>query len=376
MKNNLISNVILQEKFLNIEFLRIVAIAAILMLHIFHTGMGWHSLNWKIPLYEKMFGLTGNGQKGVDFFFMLSGLFFYLGILATNYSVKWIYFLKKKIVRMWPVMAFTVLLAFVFSLFDMIDFKYWDNFYSLLFLNGTSLHRMSSNIGISWYCSAMMFHFILFLYLFKNYNSKTVWLIIALGIYTLYTIILQAKGFKINGNWQTFGYVFNVGMMCAWGGIGIGMFIALWYQTYRDKICNYTPSMISKIAISVLEFVCLYFMIHNLMLNKFRHFDQFIFIIDFAAVIILFIARKGFVSQMLNLKIWSFFSKYVYSVFITHQFTVSILKNCFWKVHKDWILAHPVENIVLTFGLILLLGILTYHLVEKPCVDYMKRKKS
>ena len=57
-------------KYMNIEFLRIIAILAILMLHIFHSGMGLHRLGFDVHLYDKLYKMTGNGQKGVEFFFI------------------------------------------------------------------------------------------------------------------------------------------------------------------------------------------------------------------------------------------------------------------------------------------------------------------
>ena len=320
--------------------------------------------------------MSGNGQKGVDFFFILSGLFFYLGIAATDYTVAWGDFLRKKIIRMWPVMAFGVLLAGFMSLCGFFIFAFWDNIYCLLFLNGTALHKVAANIGASWYCSAMLFHFILFLYLFKNFREQTAWLIITVGIYVCYGIILQAKGFKINDNAQTFGYIFNVGMMRAWGGIGFGMLIGLWYRKYESKIQQFKPSLICKIGVSILEGSCLYFMIKYLMISRFNHYDQFMFIIVFVCLVTTFICSKGYVSQLFNRDIFPFLAKYVYSIFITHKIIIATVQINIMKTRPELIWQHPVSSLILIFAVIIVVGILTYHLVEKPCVDYMKRKKS
>lgn len=361
-------------KFKNIEFLRVVAIVAIIFLHVFHNNMGMRPLNLQIPLYDKLDWMVANGQKGVDFFFILSGLFFYFGIAADNFSVAWSNFLKKKIIRMWPIMVFGVLISGILASFGLLKFTYWDNIYALLFLNGTALHRVGGNIGVAWYCSAMLMHFILFLYLFKNFREKTVWLIIAVGVYVCYSIILQAKGYKINHNWQTFGYIFNVGMMRAWGGIGFGMLIGLWYKTNVEKIKQFVPSILCKLGISVLEFVCLYFMINNLILHRFHHFDHFMFIIVFVYLVTAFICNKGYISQLFNRDIFPRLSQYVYSIFIMHQVVVTALKRGLWTPHREWVQTYPITNIFLTLALILVVGVLTYHLVEKPAAKYLRKK--
>lgn len=360
-------------KIKNIEFLRLIAILAIVLLHIFHTGSGLSDFHFDGRLYEKLYKWTYNGQKGVDFFFILSGLFFYLGAAATT-PAQIFDFTKKKVVRMWPVMFFAVLLAFALSLVGLIKFNYWGNIYALLFLNGTALHPNSANIGGAWYCSAMMFHFILFFYLWKNFNSKVFWLVLALGIYFSYATMLQAKGFHINHNHQTFNYIYNVGMMRAWGGIGIGMFIGRWYKAFEAKIISFTPTKTQKIAISVLEFICLDFMINNLMLHRFKHFNHFMFIIVFTALVVLFICRKGYISQLLERDIFPKLSKYVFSIFITHQLVIASLKNSIWKHQREFMENYPVTNMLLTLGLIIILGVLTYHLVEKPAKKILSRK--
>lgn len=270
-------------------------------------------------------------------------------------------------------MVFAVLLAGVFSLFNLVKFKYWDNIYALLFLNGTALQISSCNIGVAWYCSAMMFHFILFYYLLSNFNPKTVWLIIALGIYLSYSILLQAKHFKINAPDQTFYYIYNVGMMRAWGGIGIGMFIGRWYKTFEEIITKYTPSPHMKFSISTLEFVCLYFMINNLMLHRFKHFNHFMFIIVFSLLISLFICNKGYISQLFNKDIFPKISRYIYSIFITHPLIITSMKNGVWKPHREWVESFPITNILLTIALIFILGILTYHFVEIPAKNYLTK---
>lgn len=271
-------------------------------------------------------------------------------------------------------MAFAVLLALVGSFFNLIKFNYWGNIYTLLFLNGTALHPVSSNIGVAWYCSAMMFHFILFFYLWKNFNPKVFWLVLALGIYFSYATMLQAKGFKINHQKQTFNYIYNIGMMRAWGGIGIGMFIGRWYKAFETKIFEFTPTKMQKISISVLEFICLYFMINNLILHQFKHFNHFMYIIVFTSLTCLFVASKGYISQFLNKDIFPKISRYVYSIFLTHMLVLTAMRNGVWKVHRELIIEFPIINMLVTLGIIIALGVFTYHFVEIPAKNYLTKK--
>lgn len=361
------------SKFLNIEFLRIIAILAIIMLHIFHSGMGLHNLNLKVHLYDKLFKMTTNGQKGVEFFFILAGLFFYLGI-AKDSALSLYDFIRKKIIRMWPVMAWGVALAFILSLFGLVRFHYWDNIYTLLFLHGTALQGAYGNISPSWFCSVLLFHFVLFFYLYKNIPEKWFWFIVCIGIYVSYGMILQAKNYKINDPFRVFGYIFNVSMLRAWGGIGIGMLLGLWHKDCATKIAAYQLNIWQKILLSALEFVLLYFMINNLLLHKFQHNNQFMFIIVFTALVGCFLMSKGYVSALFNREIFPKLSKYIYSVFITHQVIIGVLKRNLWIPHRDLIESYPIINMVGTLFIIICVGVLTYHLVEVPAAKYLRKK--
>lgn len=85
-------------KIKNIEFLRIIAILAVVLLHMFHSDGVIHDLKLNINLYDKLYKMTANGQKGVDFFFILSGMFFYIGMIVTP-PLKYLILQRKKLLE-------------------------------------------------------------------------------------------------------------------------------------------------------------------------------------------------------------------------------------------------------------------------------------
>ena len=188
------------NKIKNIEFLRVIGCLAIILLHLFNNTR-LHGLFGDIEIYDKLFRMTSNGQKAVDLFFMLSGFFFALKVDTTKSIWE---FLKNKLIRLYPVLIFITLLCFVASLFGAMEFTLYDNILSLLCLNGTSLFISRGNIHIFWYVSAMLWTFLLFYYLLKNYEKKHVNLFIAILIFFCYSFIIHAKSGKINHNIQTF----------------------------------------------------------------------------------------------------------------------------------------------------------------------------
>lgn len=103
-----------------------------------------------------------------------------------------------------------------------------------------------------------------------------------------------------------------------------------------------------------------------------------IFIFDFIAIIILFIAKKGYISQVLNDSILGDISvnmaKYTYSLYMCHKLVFAVLAGSLWKYHKEFVYSYPLENVILTLSLVLIFGVFTYHCVEKPCADWFKNK--
>ena len=63
-------------KFLNIEILRIIGCISVVFIHLFHQYL--YDIFKDIELYGKLASCTGNGNKAVDMFFMISGFLFSL----------------------------------------------------------------------------------------------------------------------------------------------------------------------------------------------------------------------------------------------------------------------------------------------------------
>lgn len=357
-------------KIKNIEFLRIVACLAIILLHLFNKAR-LHGLFGDIEIYNKLWVMTSNGQKAVDLFFIISGFFF---ALKFNQLESIWEFLKHKFIRLYPVLVFGFIAYFLVSLTGAVKFTFYDNILNFLCLNGTLLVLKVGNLGQFWYVSAMLWAFVIYSYLLKNYRKENANLLIALLVFFSYGFIIHAKGGAINSHEQTFYNIFNVGMMRAFGGVGIGYFIAQWYQANADKIKNITLTLYQKIAITALEFICIFFIINNLMLHKIHYKNHIIFIIVFAVALMLFLIRQGYVSRLLNSDCWQNLSKYTYSLYMTHIFIFDVFKGSIWKYHTDWVYAYPILNVLFALLAALVFGIFTYHFIEKPATAYLLKR--
>ena len=334
------------QKIKNIEFLRIIGCLAIVFLHLFNKTLGKAFAD--VNLYQNLFNMTYNGQKAVDLFFILSGLFF-AWKLNTKYGI-WD-FVKKKLIRLWPVMIFLLILTSILAIWGFYDFNPYDKILALVGLNGTGwiLEKGSSYVGVFWYVSAMFWVLLLFYYLRKYFDKTKVDLFIAICVYFAYAFLLQAKGGRIGSADLNFYYIFNVGMLRAIGGIGLGYFIGDWYKNHEEKIKNVVCTVWQKLFITVIEFMCLYFIINNLMLHKIKYENNIIFIVTFVIIIMLFLLNQGYISRLLNNtklgNVCEFCAKYTYSIYMTHFFVIHMLKRTLWKSNVEFVTSSPVLNL-------------------------------
>ena len=358
------------KKFKNIEFLRIIGCCAIVLLHLFSRARYFPTFK-TIDLYAAMNKMTSNGQKAVDLFFIISGFLFALNFKKDEPITS---FLKRKFIRFYPVLLFCFVAFFLVSFTGAIDFHWYDNILNLLCLDGTVLVLRYGNNGLFWYVSSMMWTFVLFSYLLKNYEKKNVDLFITLAVFFCYGFILHARNGAINFPRQTYYNIFNVGVMRAIGGIGLGYIISEWYKTYGEKIDCAVLSFKQKFLVTCLEALCLFFTIYALMLHRISFNNNIVFIVCFAIMLMLFISKKGYISQFLEKDYWKYASRYTYSIFMTHQIVCFSLKELLMARYPNFVYSHPVANIFLILTCVLLLGIATYHLVEKPAANYLSKK--
>lgn len=160
---------------------------------------------------------------------------------------------------------------------------------------------------------------------------------------------------------------YDIGLLRAIGGLGIGYFIGNWYITNKYKISNLKLNSKTKYLLTGLEFYGLYFIINNLILHHFKYNNDFIYIIFFIITIILFLIKQGLISQILSNDILPKLSKYCYSIYVTHMLIFMIVRNYMYKDFLNFTAQYQSIIMITSIILVILLGIFTYHCVEKKC---------
>lgn len=364
------------NKIKNIEFLRIIGTLAVVFHHMFgYTCL--YNKNIPITLFRKMHFMSLHGHVAVELFFILSGFFF---VITYKNNLNIFNFIKKKLIRLYPVILFTTVLFAIFASLGFGHFSFYDNLLSLFFVYGTGidikngttfLYDNLPNLDHLWYVSTMFWGILFLFYLHKILDKKYINLIIAPIIFISYSIISILCNGKI---YHFYNSNIDIGLLRALGGLGIGYFIGNWYKTNKGYLLNFKFKLKTKIILTGIEFYCLYFIINNLLLHNFKYYNEFIFILFFIVIILLFLLKQGFISQFLSNNIIPQISKYCYSIYVTHMLVLMIIRSCIYTYFRGFTIQYPAIIVTISIALIFLLGIITYHCIEKNAIDYFKNK--
>ena len=277
------------------------------------------------------FFLIRESNSFVDFFFVLSGF-----VISYNYNSLssfqefWIY-LKKRVVRLYPLLFYTVIVYLAFRLFTFYAFPSLidateniaammiNTADSLLFTNSTPI--LGSTIamnGPSWSISAEMISYVIFGIICIS-ASKNVRRLLFISITCLSILFLYKQGGLI----KTGDYGFLRGLIA----FLIGFFV--WELSLNEKrIKDYL-----QYSIPFLILIFLY-ILHETEETHFGSLFNFTIPFIFGLCILIFIKTKGKITETLNSKPLQFLGKISYSLYLNHFLLVTIFPRLIFQVLK------------------------------------------
>ena len=163
-------------------------------------------------------------------------------------------------------------------------------------------------------------------------------------------------------------------MIRAFAGIGAGYFLSMIYKDNIGRIKEKVLNIWQKLCLTGVEIYLFLFIFYYTCMHKTNYNNKLIIILGFIGLFSLFVVKKGYFSKLLDNNISVFLGQFAFSIFLTHQFIIKLWNIYICKAHTDWVVSHPVLNIVLLFAAEIPFGILIYYLVEKPCTRYFKNR--
>ena len=354
------------KKLYNIELFRFIFSLLI--------AYGHMMLFYLFPVNRETFSWCNMGQTWdatltiVDCFFLMTG-FFMFNTFTNKKDVTTLEFAKGKIIRLWPVYFFSFVVFFVLSKFKVCSFNLYDDILNLLFLQ-CSGHKLSlGDSGYSWYISSLFWVSLFYFYLLRNFQKKNARLVI--GIMTFFSYILLIH--KFDGGVGAhisppLLELFVPGILRALGGMGLGYFIGEIFDNLKN-IKSEDLNIYKRISISATELIITLFLLYNYLIKKVYN-NSLLYILAFGVLLLLLALQIGKYSQVLNWKGFEYIGRYSYSIYIMHQPVFLTLKKYIWT--KDFVINNPIKSVLIGIFTCVIVGILTYHLIEQPGKKLLK----
>ena len=358
------------QKLKNVEFIRTFLILTIILLHmLINRGWSLPTLYPDINLYSFLHKATVYANCSVEGFFIVAG---FLLVWTFNRETSILDFIKKKYIRLSPVIAFSVLVVILGSICKIVSFKPIPDILSVLLLNNFGICWVIPDNPVLWFISALFGCLVLYFCIIKFFSKKQIWIITSLVILG-YLLLEILQGGRFSHPLQNYYGFLNIGFLRAIGGIGIGCLLGLVYKNNKDKIQNYEPAKITKIMITVPEVLSFVFLLWWTLIPH-SFLNNIYFVVNFVLLFSLFVIKKGYFSNMVDSDVWVFCGKYQYSLFVIHYVVIKFFGYGLWKNSPEFVIACPLLPVFIMFAVILILGVFTYHFVEEPCAYKLRHK--
>ncbi len=364
--------------FENLDGLRFLCFLAVFFHHSFYTDFQ-EIRNTSIYHFIKT-DLVGNGNLGVNFFFVLSGfLITYLLIeeKKLNGQVNLRYFWTRRILRIWPLFYFCVFFGFIIfpflkRFFGQVPFETANPLYYITFLNNFDLIRKglpdSSVLAVLWSVAIEEQFYLVWPIVIFLFPIKKLWI-------PFVVIITSSLVFRALNDTPILHESHSLSCIADMAIGAMGAWLMIVSQKFKTFIENLSRVQIATIFIL---FFIIYFFRAQLLYSshEVRIFER-LFI---AIVIILIILEQSFAKKsffkMSQFKTISKLGIITYGLYCLHFIgilvTLTITRKLAINTHLWQVL---IIDTTLSFALSILIGKLSYKYFETPFLK-LKEKVS
>lgn len=345
-------------KIKNIEFFRFLFAIVIVFLHMIVNLHKLYPANTAIQsLYLGVFG-----DVCVDLFFIISGYFLFFSI--ERFDDIWSFAIHK-LKRLYPVLVFSIITGSILAG----KFYCTNTVLNLLLLQNTGMVIGKSINIAAWFVSALFWISIFYAFIIKIFDERVRYFIIILCTFAGYSVIVQKGG----SFYVIINSVLSIGMVRAIAGIGCGYLLAVLYKKIGENSYKFfTKNIYNKIVISVVEILLIILLVYLLIFGASIVVNKFIIIVLFIFLFILLLSKSGWLSMFLDNNVSVYLGKYAYSIYMMQACYNIVARKSIW-------LNLPSSNLyvflILNILGYILLGMVTYHLIEKPFNNYFKKKE-
>lgn len=265
----------------------------------------------------------------VEFFFILSG-FLMAGHMDHNPNETVLQYMKKRIIRLYPVYIFAFLVIAVIKSYvsglNILKIVI-PNWLEVFMLQSIGTNRFPYVNNPAWYVSALMIGSYFVYYFLKNHRDLFLHFIGPCTVIIAFSYMYREYG-RLENFYHTDGIFMNTAILRSIMGLTIGI-----YVYYISKRISWKDNKYSKAFKTIMEFLCFLGPIAFALFNEEGSYD-FGFIIVFAIGILLASSNKT-LGKVANIGFVRFMSDMSYAAYLAH-FAVIILLSRFLNLTSIW----------------------------------------
>lgn len=351
-----------KKRYYNVDFLRIFLVIIIVYYHFIKAN---YVQTWDLSLFSTLAANVGwAGSVCNATLFIVSGYFLCSSFL--RHKEPFLKFAIRRLIRFWPVLCFAILCVAILSLFHLTKFNLGQSVLNLLAITkGFGLSTKLSNTYASWFVCDLFWSSIFYYALYKILNNKFKFNFIV-AILTYFGLVLYINNPSVRDS-QVIYNVFSKAFILSLSHVVLGILV----HNLLNSI-NFEKFKYNKIIITLLEAGILFYLIHGCIIKKFTD-NYMVMVVAGMFLFILLLLNKGYISNILNNEIFKSIGKYAFSIYIMQDIIFVFFSNYLWK-QEYLVLNFPILTIIISLLSAVLLGVLTYHLIEDPCAKFLKKK--
>jgi peptidoglycan/LPS O-acetylase OafA/YrhL len=355
--------------FENLDGWRFISFLLIFLYHSFYTEFDGIKLSSTYHFIKK--DLFGNGNLGVNFFFVLSGfLITYLLIeeKKMNGQINLLNFWRRRILRIWPLFYFCVFFGFVIfplikSIFGQTSSETANPIYYMFFLNNFDIISRglpdASILGVLWSVAIEEQFYFFWPIIVLVFPLKKLWI----PFVALLIVNISFRAYYDNDLYNELHTISCIGDMT----IGaLGAWLICTSNSFKEQVVNLSKTKI--FAIYLLFIFAFFFRDELLQINYFsRVFERLVI----AILIILILLEQNFsrnsLFKMSSFKLLSNLGSYTYGMYCLHFIGILVsltlikmlhLNNHFWHIFFT--------ETILAFFITIYISKLSYKYFETP----------
>lgn len=359
------------EKIKNIEFLRFIFAIMIVYAHIIYLCVPVYHLYEDFPLYAKLWPPLVDAFLCVEYFFIIAGFFLFFHL--KNKQDTTLEFSVNKFVRLWPLLAFSIIVFLLLALFHIGDFYSYGNVINLFLMYSVLIgQKIPVNNGCSWFICSFFWCCLFMHYCYRTFSERIFNILMCILIFFSFTAVLTWSDGQIPGSQTKIWGLFSGALLRGFAGLGLGYFLGMLWKNVSVVVRNFQiknkiKSVAFFIVVSAIEIYLFVFLINNSIFHRISFHNDFIFIIVFSCLFLLFLARKGLLSKLLENNISVFLGKFSFAIYIMQDVGFAIEKHFMWT-NKAFVYAHPYWNIWASILICVVIGVLSHIFVEQKAV--------